>query len=859
MNIQANKIRSTLIPMGLPIAVAMIMGAGARAADPVIHVDWDDPGDPPVLNTDYQVITTGSGSPDYPDVKLITGNDGWRIWSTDTDNPDNIGDIGVISSPYAQNFGLKLEGPGESKGAREVKGINLDPQGVGSDANHSRLTGGRVSKLSGDMFLQQSSGGQGGDLVSLTIDGNVDGNVTVPVVSGLSIGNVGSTGSVNISDRVEGEWGSRSFTVTGSVAEGGVITIASMVGEYLLVDLTGVGGTFAGDLVFESDLADNHYVTIYGELSGTVDFTGHDIGGVIELGGSASEEGEIINVGQVLGAGSVSLASLIEEPQAFRGTVTVDSVAKNGTIKACFANIDGLVHVAGDMDGSIVTTGAESMGCGYLLPNATIQIDGDMSGDIRVFVDAEGDIFIGGNLESDGDIVIGGDVTGSIMVRDDILGAVDVGGAFSGDMCAANMYAGDMPAGVDLNYASGAVVCGWPIRCTSDVGCNDGSNCTTDTCEEGFCSHTHNTGICPEKCPATVARPPDLAAKNRYLAFNPTNLVSGIAFQVEMTASAYFPGSVGLLGWVDEPEVIPGFDGGAIARVVDTPYYGDWTAYDVVYVADCEIVPVATYNIHAWTMTSSTPDSFEIATSARPSPHYWADIAGPKIPPYGHYWWTPDLMVTFDDVGAAIAAFQQKPDPVDSWVDIDPEVPDGIVNFADINRLVSAFQGIPYPFSAPALCSGKSAAPEGGGDPVTAFSLSRASEAERASELITVDVYIGTVDDLGAYQVTGATSGSLDLEGLQVDTEREDFVFASQKTLDAADLIGGRLGAVSLEGAVDVTGPAYVGTFTFRTSADASGTFEIAISGVEGSFLLDSEAAKIPVSVGDSLSVTCTD
>ncbi|MBU0717994.1 MAG: hypothetical protein KJ749_07085, partial [Planctomycetes bacterium] len=222
-----------------------------------------------------------------------------------------------------------------------------------------------------------------------------------------------------------------------------------------------------------------------------------------------------------------------------------------------------------------------------------------------------------------------------------------------------------------------------------------------------------------------------------------------------------------------------------------------------------------------------------------------------------------NLEVNFDDILAGIKVFEGEPDPIDSWVDIDPEVPDGVVNFADIYRIVFGFQGNPYPFSDPALCSGKSAAPEGRGDPVTQFTLVRAGEAERESGLITVDVYIGTVDDLGAYQVTpevtGGSGGSLDLEGLHVDTEREDFVFASGKFLDAADLIGGRLGAVSLEDAVDVTGPGYVGTFTFRASVDAAGTFEIAVSGWEGSFLLDSEASRIPVSVSDSVSVTCAD
>ena len=47
MNIQANKVRSTLIRTGLAIALTLIMGAGAQAVDPTINVTWTDPGEPP--------------------------------------------------------------------------------------------------------------------------------------------------------------------------------------------------------------------------------------------------------------------------------------------------------------------------------------------------------------------------------------------------------------------------------------------------------------------------------------------------------------------------------------------------------------------------------------------------------------------------------------------------------------------------------------------------------------------------------------------------------------------------------------------------------------------------------------------
>ena len=147
-------------------------------ADPEIHVAWDS--GTPIQDFDYQV----SGSVDFPDVKLITGNLTWKIWSTDTDNPDGIGDIGVISSPYAANFGVKIEDDQGNPGAREVKGINLDPS---STTNYSSLTGGKITgDLTGDLFLQESTGGEGGT-ATFTIGGNVLADMTIPHAAGFTV------------------------------------------------------------------------------------------------------------------------------------------------------------------------------------------------------------------------------------------------------------------------------------------------------------------------------------------------------------------------------------------------------------------------------------------------------------------------------------------------------------------------------------------------------------------------------------------------------------------------------------------------------------------------------------------------
>ena len=79
-----------------------------RAANPEIHAAWSQPTGP-YLNVHYQVITSAPASPEYPDVRLLIGDLGWKVWSTDIDNPGSIGDIGVISTPVAANFAVKVE------------------------------------------------------------------------------------------------------------------------------------------------------------------------------------------------------------------------------------------------------------------------------------------------------------------------------------------------------------------------------------------------------------------------------------------------------------------------------------------------------------------------------------------------------------------------------------------------------------------------------------------------------------------------------------------------------------------------------------------------------------------------------
>jgi hypothetical protein len=125
--------------------------------------------------------------------------------------------------------------------------------------------------------------------------------------------------------------------------------------------------------------------------------------------------------------------------------------------------------------------------------------------------------------------------------------------------------------------------------------------------------------------------------------------------------------------------------------------------------------------------------------------------------------------------------------------------------------------------------------------------------------VVTVDVYISDVSDLSVYQtamkVSGGDTGDLTTENIKIDTKRSDYVFGEAQVIKAEAMHSRQMGAMQMTGSVDVLRPAYLGTYTFRASPDAAGTFEIGLETGKSTFLRNSGGTAIAFRAGKAASV----
>ena len=201
--------------------------------------------------------------------------------------------------------------------------------------------------------------------------------------------------------------------------------------------------------------------------------------------------------------------------------------------------------------------------------------------------------------------------------------------------------------------------------------------------------------------------------KNRYLSVVPPpvpDTAFSVAIRVRLSQLpgpsncpkvADFSAYQGVEMWVGQQVLRHGLPTG-VYELQSTPHFRDWTTVPggVIHIADCNIVPCATYLVDAVTnVCSSFFDPFSPAISLSTTA-VWADIVA------GGGTTAPNNIVDFADISSAVDRFRSVPTaPHATRCDLGENRPSGGVlmpiNFLDISYVVDAFRGGSYPFSGP--------------------------------------------------------------------------------------------------------------------------------------------------------------
>lgn len=417
--------------------------------------------------------------------------------------------------------------------------------------------------------------------------------------------------------------------------------------------------------------------------------------------------------------------------------------------------------------------------------------------------------------------------------------------------------------------------------CVTDADCAFESHCLLAPDGEG------GDGIC-------------YAPKTRYLSISPhPGQRSNTARRIRIADGA-------VLGWVDVPAWIePTAQHGGLwlSAIADVPAYDEIdfpeTWPDVLHLSDCQIAPGQTYEIQAIEHGRNIgaeinySDALALRTNST-----WGDTVSTCV---GDVCQPANGVPGLDDIMAAITYFQGTPVAPITWLDIAPSAglghPDQIIGLDDIMGCINGFQGGSYPGSGPLGCGGSQARADKHSDSQYPESLGRrgyvvlpdlsqvrtdrayqapspsdailteavvsvvpAATHVQPGEPVSVNVYVSDGLNIGGYEVvvdiSGGTSGSLVLDEITIDAERDDFIFAGFESLQAVDESRGRICAVAITRAADAVGPLYLGTFLFRASADAGGTFYVNPRAADGALLRDAFAVPIAIEPGTAVAIT---
>jgi hypothetical protein len=277
--------------------------------------------------------------------------------------------------------------------------------------------------------------------------------------------------------------------------------------------------------------------------------------------------------------------------------------------------------------------------------------------------------------------------------------------------------------------------------------------------------------------------------------------------------------------------------------LTETPVFQLIDDWGTIFVEGEEIVPDSTYEVRAECGAfTSNPGSVTV--------NPWCDHDS-------------DGLVTIGDVLLSVEAFtgnyaHTTLEVVDIW----PCTPNRLMNIDDLLWTVNTFTGWTYADTGCSLpCDGGVAMPDvpgGGSTSPEQVTLSVVPSLDRvpAGGSVDVDVYVSTVSDLRAYQValevTGGRRGRFELTQIRIDTDRAEYAFGSSKIVEAIDLSEARVGVLPFNGTADVLKSAYLGTFTFRASEDAKGTFDVHVQLGQKSLLRRSGGQAVALDANDA-------
>jgi hypothetical protein len=294
------------------------------------------------------------------------------------------------------------------------------------------------------------------------------------------------------------------------------------------------------------------------------------------------------------------------------------------------------------------------------------------------------------------------------------------------------------------------------------------------------------------------------AAGPRYLAVTPPAGLASVALRVDLAGA-------GCTG----PDQYKYVD--AAGLLVDTPVNQSSTDWGTIHVTGRQIIPSTLYGIEAEVGGSSIGSD-----SATTYP--WGNVNNADDVNIF------DILCVFDGFGGSFVNCSAYA------VDLMGLVPDLTIDIDDVTAVLDAFEGLPYPDGTPcapvppppSAMSGEPADEDGG-----EFILIPSSRTVAPGQTVRVDVYSSDINNLRAYQlaldVIGGELGSLQPEGVTIDTERSDYIFAGANGFVARDQKSHRIASLLTAGGATPPGRVYMGSFNFRASADAAGDFTITL------------------------------